>query len=162
MGRLEVEKALQEACASRKVQTAGDERPEGAVELVAHDTAGVNPVRRDRRMATRQNVDDWAAILLVRVGSILRGRILDLSSSGCRIRTDAHFPLGIYTRVETEFRVQGVLFRLGGVIQAIHDSNTVGIRFLDLSERKRQRVLELIDEIAALHAAKAPEDPAAA
>jgi len=43
-------------------------------------------------------------------------------------------------------------FRLGGVIQAIHDRNTVGIRFLDLSERKRKQVLELIGEIEQLRA----------
>jgi hypothetical protein len=77
-----------------------------------------------------------------------------LSLSGCRIRTDDRFPVGIYTRVETEFRLEGLPFRLGGVIQAIHDCNTVGIRFLDLSERKREQVLGLIGEIEQLRAAQ--------
>ncbi len=92
-------------------------------------------------------MDTSASILLVNVGSTLRGRILDLSLGGCRIRTDERFPVGIYTRVETEFRLEGLPFRLGGVIQAIYDRNMVGIRFLDLSERKRQQVLDLIGEI---------------
>jgi hypothetical protein len=61
--------------------------------------------------------------------------------------------VGIYTRVETEFRYQGLPFRLGGVIQAIHDRNTVGIRFLDLSQRKREQVLDLIGEIDQMRAA---------
>ncbi|MGB8028583.1 MAG: PilZ domain-containing protein [Terracidiphilus sp.] len=111
------------------------------------------PVGRERRQQSRHKVDTTAKILLVNVGSTLRGRILDLSLTGCRIRTDEHFPVGIYTRVETEFRYQGLPFRLGGVIQAIHDRNTVGIRFLDLSERKRNQVLELISEIDQLRAA---------
>ena len=107
---------------------------------------------RERRQQARHELDTSATILLVNVGSTLQGRILDLSLNGCRIRTDERFPVGIYTRVETEFRLQGLPFRLGGVIQAIHDRNTVGIRFLDLSERKRKQVLELIGEIEQLHA----------
>ena len=111
------------------------------------------PSHRERRQQSRHEVDTTATILLVNVGSTLRGRILDLSLTGCRIHTDDHFPVGIYTRVETEFRLEGLPFRLGGVIQAIHDRNTVGIRFLDLSERKQEQVLELIGEIEQLHAA---------
>jgi c-di-GMP-binding flagellar brake protein YcgR len=118
--------------------------------------------RRKRRRDTRQEVDNSAEILLVNVGSRLRGRILDLSPGGCRICTDVNFPVGIYTRVEVEFRIDGLPFRLGGVIQAIYDRKTVGIRFLDLSARKREQLLELIGEIAELDAATAPEDPAAA
>jgi len=112
------------------------------------------PVGRERRQQSRHEVDTTATIFLVNVGSTLRGRILDLSLTGCRVRTDEHFPVGIYTRVETEFRYQGLPFRLGGVIQAIHDRSTVGIRFLDLSSRKREQVLELIGEIDAMRAAE--------
>jgi hypothetical protein len=86
-------------------------------------------------------------ILLPNVDSSLHGRILDLSLTGCRIRTDERFPVGIYTRVETDFRPQGLPFRLGGVIQAIHDRNIVGIRFLDINEQKREQVSGLIGEI---------------
>src|SRR5271157_4040621 len=112
------------------------------------------PDLRDRRDASREAVDTKAVIFLVKIASTLRGRILDLSLSGCRIRTDERFPVGIYTRVETEFCLEGLPFRLGGVIQAIHNRNTVGIRFLDLSDRKRQQVVELIGEIGQLRAAQ--------
>ena len=89
----------------------------------------------------------------------MRCHILDLSLSGCRIRTEERFPVGIYTRVEIEFRLQGLPFRLGGVIQAIHDRNMVGMRFLDLSERKRQQVLDLIDEIEQMRAGRSTPTP---
>lgn len=112
---------------------------------------------RERRAQARHEVDTSATILLVRAGSTLPGRIVDLSLTGCRIQTDERFPVGIYTRVETEFRLEGLPFRLGGVIQAIHDRNTVGIRFLDLSERKRRQVLDLIAEIDELRAAQAQD-----
>jgi hypothetical protein len=107
---------------------------------------------RDRRTQTRLTVDTSAAILLINIGSVVLGRIKDLSLGGCRIQTDERFPVGIYTRVETEFRLAGEPFRLGGVIQAVHDQARllVGIRFLDMSERKRDQVTQLIQEIAAL------------
>jgi c-di-GMP-binding flagellar brake protein YcgR len=98
----------------------------------------------------REGVDTSAVIHLINVASRLTGRILDLSLGGCRIRTDERFPVGIYTRVETEFRLEGLSFRLGGVIQAIHDRHNVGIRFLDMSSRKREQVEQLIEEIELL------------
>jgi c-di-GMP-binding flagellar brake protein YcgR len=102
---------------------------------------------RERRVQSREEVDTKAVIFLINIASRLRGRILDLSPGGCRIRADERFPVGIYTRVETEFRLGGLPFRLGGVIQAIHDRRTVGIRFLDMSSRKREQVTQLIEEI---------------
>jgi len=108
------------------------------------------PARRERRQQSRHEVDTSAVIFLVNVASRLTGRILDLSLGGCRICTDERFPVGIYTRVETEFRLEGLPFRLGGVIQAIHDRRHVGIRFLDMSSRKREQVEQLVGEIEEL------------
>ncbi|MGO9317635.1 MAG: PilZ domain-containing protein [Terracidiphilus sp.] len=115
----------------------------------AHATnpSQAKPTGRDRREVMREAVDTTAVIVLIKIASRLPGRILDLSLSGCRIRTDERFPVGIYTQVETEFRLAGLPFRLGGVVQAIHDKQTVGIRFLDMSSRKREQVEELIRDI---------------
>jgi PilZ domain len=104
---------------------------------------------RERRAYPRYPVDTGATIFLVKIGSRLSGHILDLSLSGCRIRSDERFPVGIYTRVETEFRLEGLPFRLGGVVQSIHDRHNVGIRFLDVSERKREQVEQLIADMRA-------------
>ena len=107
------------------------------------------PAKRERRVQSRHEVDTSAVIFLINVGSKLCGRIVDLSAGGCRIRADERFPVGIYTRVETEFRLEGLPFRLGGVIQAVHDRDRrlVGIRFLDMSIRKREQLDQLIEEI---------------
>jgi hypothetical protein len=77
------------------------------------------------------------------------GSVLDISSGGCHIRTDRRFPVGIFRRVETEFCIEGVPLRLAGVTQAIYDPFNVGIRFLDVSERKRDQLLQLIEEVKA-------------
>ena len=109
--------------------------------------------KTDRRQYARYEVDTSAVIYLINVGSTLRGRIVDLSVGGCRIRTDAPFPVGIYTRVETEFYLEGLTFKLGGVIQSVHDRDRhlVGIRFLDMSDRKREQVEQLIEEIKQMY-----------
>jgi len=108
------------------------------------------PRRRERRVQSRHEVDTSAIIFLVNIAARISGRIQDLSMSGCSIHTDEHFPVGIYTRVETEFQLEGLPFRLGGVIQSLHKKNLVGIRFVDLGERKKQQLEQLIEEIEEL------------
>ncbi|MGA7340551.1 MAG: PilZ domain-containing protein [Terracidiphilus sp.] len=130
-----------------RAPSAADSEPETELKEQAPAAASPSPNRRERRSESRCDVDTSAVIFLVKIGSKLTGQILDLSLGGCRIRTAEKFPVGIYTRVETEFRIQGQPLRLGGVIQAIHDRHHVGIRFLDLSTRKREQVAELIMEI---------------
>ena len=129
------------------LELSAESEPSAPVPAPISSPADQASMPHDRRAQSRHEVDTSAVILLVKIASTLRGRIVDLSLGGCRIRTDERFPVGIYTRVETEFRLEGIPFRLGGVIQAIHNRHTVGIRFLDLSDRKRQQVAELIDEI---------------
>ena len=102
----------------------------------------------DRRSSSRHAVDTRANLILVKGAIRMPGQILNLSLGGCRVRTDDRFSVGIYTRVEAEFFLHGLPFRVGGVSQAILDKNTVGIRFLDMSDRRRDQLTELIAEIA--------------
>jgi PilZ domain len=101
------------------------------------------------RKQPRQPVDTNAVIHLVDLAAEARGRIADLSLGGCCIRSDERFPVGIFRRVEVEFRIEGLPFRLGGVTQALYDRHSVGIRFLDMSDRKREQLVQLVDEIKA-------------
>jgi len=101
----------------------------------------------ERREHPRREVDTAANLLLVKSGICMTGRIVNLSLGGCRIRTESPFRVGIYVRLEAEFRLHGLPFRIGGVSQAILDKNTLGIRFLDMSDRKREQLKELIAEI---------------
>jgi c-di-GMP-binding flagellar brake protein YcgR len=138
---------------SREWSATGAESEEPAEQLSKAPIA----IERERRLDRRCEVDTSAVIYLVKIGSKLNGQILDLSLGGCRIHTTERFPVGIYTRVETEFRLRGLPLRLAGVIQAIHDRNLVGIRFLDVSPRKREQIAELIDEIVEMRGVDAGE-----
>jgi c-di-GMP-binding flagellar brake protein YcgR len=111
--------------------------------------------QRERRAQPRHELNEYAAIYFINTAAMMRGRILNLSLSGCGIETKERFPVGIYTRVEVGFSVDGLPFRLGGVIQAIHDRRHVGIRFLEMSERNRGRVAELIEDLEEMRAAGA-------
>jgi c-di-GMP-binding flagellar brake protein YcgR len=102
---------------------------------------------RDRRSHSRHSVDTRVNLLLVKGGISMPGCILNLSQGGCRLRTDERLNVGIYVRVEAEFYLHGLPFRLAGVSQAILDKNTIGVRFLDMSERRREQLTELIAEI---------------
>jgi hypothetical protein len=126
--------------------------------LLPQTTVPSPPRASDRRTQRRHCVDTTATILFIDVGARAHGRIMDLSMSGCRIRTDERFPVGIYRRIETEFRLDGLPFRLGGVVQSLHDRHTVGIRFLDLSQRKQGQLAELIEEIDAARQSADPVD----
>jgi c-di-GMP-binding flagellar brake protein YcgR len=101
----------------------------------------------EHRKEPRHLIDASAVLYLVGMGSKMHGRVLDLSLGGCCICTNERFPLGIFRRVETEFHLQGLAFRLAGVTQSIHDRRLVGVRFLDVSERKRAQLAQLIKEI---------------
>jgi c-di-GMP-binding flagellar brake protein YcgR len=103
--------------------------------------------RAARRLEARHGVETSAVIRLINLAADVQGRILDVSLGGCHIRTDSRFPVGIFRRVEVEFRIEGLPFRLAGVTQAIYDPFNVGIRFLDMSDRKREQLQQLIDEI---------------
>lgn len=114
-------------------------------------SARVLPANRTaRRSEQRLGVDTSVVLHLINLAADVHGRIVDISLGGCHIRADRRFPVGIFRRVEIEFRIEGLPFRLGGVTQALYDPFSVGIRFLDLSERKRAQLLQLIDEIKAL------------
>jgi hypothetical protein len=133
---------------------AGSGWTEGAAE--AGPPSGTALERPERRGFPRHAVDASATLTLVKGGISMRGRIVNLSQSGCRVRTDERFQVGIYTRIETEFHLNGIAFRLGGVSQAILNPNTIGIRFLEMSERKRDQLSELIAEIAKAEQANRP------
>jgi hypothetical protein len=61
-----------------------------------------------------------------------------------------------------EFVLDGLPFRLPGVVQSLHDKFTTGIRFVNLSERKQEQLMVLMQEISeALEGAKEQPAPAA-
>lgn len=120
----------------------------GSAESESEAMAEASVRKRERRSSPRHAVDTSANLFLVKSGIAMSGKILNLSQGGCRLRTQERFQVGIYVRVEMEFYLHGLPFRLPGVTQSIQDQNTLGVRFLEMSERRREQLTELIAEIA--------------
>lgn len=109
---------------------------------------GPDGTSRERRGFARHAVDSEATVFLVDLRALIKGRLVDVSLGGCRIRSQEKFPLGIYRRVEVEFVLDRLPFRLAGVVQTLHDRYTIGIRLLDLSDRKREQLAALMEELS--------------
>ncbi|MGB8261777.1 MAG: PilZ domain-containing protein, partial [Terracidiphilus sp.] len=113
------------------------------------EAPGTGPVAgdRDRRASARFPVEEETRIFLIKHGVTLRCHILDISLTGCRIRAAERFPSGAMLRVEIGFRMRGFDFRLGGITQWTDGRNQAGIRFVEISERRRQDLREALGEV---------------
>lgn len=113
---------------------------------------------KKKRAHPRCKMGDEALLLLVNQGTSLPCRILDLSIGGCRIHTQDRFVAGMMVRIEVILKVLGMPFRLPGVTQWTNRKHLIGVRFIDLSDRKREQLAQLIEELRAQE--QAPGDPA--
>ena len=107
-----------------------------------------NRAKQNRRKDPRLTVDEPASLMLVHQGAAIPCRLVDLSLGGCQIRSQKPFLAGPMVRIEVVFRIVGETFRIAGVTQWTRQREWIGVRFLDVSERKRAALGQLIDEIA--------------
>jgi c-di-GMP-binding flagellar brake protein YcgR len=116
------------------------------------DSDGLTPIpdAHERRAYSRQKVDSKAVIFLINAGGQLRGRLLDLSLNGCRVKSDERSPVSTHTRVNVELLLDGLLFRLNGVIEANEDQRILRIRFEETSGRQREQVGQLMERMQTL------------
>jgi hypothetical protein len=105
------------------------------------------PRRRERREHERHDIDSLARVLFLSIHTRVAGKVIDLSLGGCRIRAQQPIPVGAYRRVEVEFMVDGLPLLLPGVTQSLHDKFTIGIRFVEMTDRKRSQLQTVIDEL---------------
>lgn len=100
----------------------------------------------NRRRHIRYVCEGHAEVLLPHGGLLLRGKILDLSLSGCFIQTAA-IKLERGTRVEVYFTARRLQFRVSGRVAVLHHRRGAGIVFEDLSPRSARQITELVGEL---------------
>jgi hypothetical protein len=76
--------------------------------------------------------------------------MVDLSLEACMVGMNQPFARGTQVRVEVEFQMRGLHFRLLGVTKAVHGKRTVEILFLEMSGRKRGDLTQVISELIGL------------
>ncbi len=118
--------------------------------MIVEEKAEVLPaVQEERRAFPRLAVEEAAGIVTLEQGVGFRCNVLDLSLSGCRLRTGLRFPGSAWDCVELSFKLRGVSLRFDGEIQWIDGQQKIGIRFVNLSDRRKAELAELLAEITA-------------
>jgi len=110
--------------------------------------------QQERRAYPRLAVEESTAIVTLEHGVGFRCSVLDLSMTGCRLRTSLRFPGAAWDSVEVSFKLRGVSMRFSGEIQWIDGQQKIGIRFLSLTDQRREELAEVLAEVKALNAEK--------
>jgi PilZ domain-containing protein len=101
-----------------------------------------------RRAERRFCVDRKAEIQVNRTAALFRGRIVDLSHSGCYIQTIASTCLPLDTAVEISFVLTGKAVRVSALSKRSKSRVGMGFRFVDLSEETRKLLKQFIKGLA--------------
>jgi hypothetical protein len=135
-----------------------DRAPVPAAETVIKPASG-----REHRRDDRYPVEGHAEVIVFgepRGTSLLRGRILDISVSGCFIQTIARVRLQPETKVEIFFAVKGKVIRAIGASRFSKSKVGIGFRFLAMSVEMQDKLDELINDARAAWMALSAESRA--
>ncbi len=107
--------------------------------------------KNDRRRSTRFSCGGDAKLTrLPSNGIILPGKIRDLSLHGCLI--DTTLPIDCGVRAEIVVRVNAASFRAVGEVRATRGGSGAGMEFVHLSAVGKDRLSDVIAELARLQA----------
>jgi hypothetical protein len=119
----------------------------GGGELAPGQLAPEELAAEEKRRHPRYRCDGYAEVFLPHGGLLFRGRIANLSVSGCYIETTmANLERG--TLIEAYFVTNQLQFRVQGNIAEVRKRSGVGISFLNVSPRRARQISTLIGELA--------------
>ena len=101
----------------------------------------------EKRRHPRYRCEGHAEVFLPHGGLLFRGRILNLSMTGCYIET-ALLNLERGTQVEVFFVTNRLQFRVLGNIAALRPKRGAGISFLNVSPRRALQIATMVSELA--------------
>lgn len=106
------------------------------------------PAREEeKRLHPRYGCEGDAEVFLPQGGLLFRGRILNLSQTGCYIET-ALLDLERGTQVEVFFVTNQLQFRVLGNVAALRPKRGAGIAFVNVSPRRALQIATLVQELA--------------
>jgi hypothetical protein len=104
----------------------------------------------DARHEKRYEVDGEAEVIVGSSGkgsSLLRGRILDLSSAGCYVQTLASVTVKRDTPVYIEFWVHAQFFRVRAASRFARTKVGLGFTFIDMDATTRERLCHVLERV---------------
>jgi hypothetical protein len=102
----------------------------------------------EARHEPRFNVEGEAEVIVGTTGkgsSLVRGRILDLSTAGCYIQTLARVAVQRGSQVHIEFWLHGQFFRVRASSRFSRTKVGIGFHFIDMDHETRQRLDNLVE-----------------
>lgn len=121
-------------------------QPLSVASSVAPPQPAVDAIGANRRRHPRFACEGRAEVCVPQGGLLFRGKILDLSLSGCFIAT-AFLNLERGTPVEVYFVTHQMQFRVAGRIAVLHPKRGAGIAFEALIPRRIRQIQELLKEL---------------
>jgi c-di-GMP-binding flagellar brake protein YcgR len=91
-----------------------------------------------------------AEVRVLPEGPCQSGVLLNLSKTGCCFLANEGLSFGEGSAVEVHLKVCGIDLRMAGVIRHVYKGRRAGIEFVQLSERKRSQIDELLVELFSL------------
>jgi c-di-GMP-binding flagellar brake protein YcgR len=101
----------------------------------------------ERRAQPRLRCKGTAEVRILHLGTTIAGTIDDLSAGGCCVLTEARFPPLEQPVVEVILTVNSSTLRVAGVIRNVQKERRAGIEFVDVTRRKAEQILELVEEL---------------
>lgn len=101
----------------------------------------------ERRRHERFLVEGDAEVLVAEGSQLFRGKVQDISLSGCFIETRARLRTVIGAPVEMVFRANGVMLRLSANVRTVRFGVGAGFLFEELSPHMRQELERLIETL---------------
>jgi len=102
----------------------------------------------DERVANMSSEDWSATVRFLQNDAVVSGALADLGLTGCEFKMGGVYPGAPASRVEVEFQMRGLHFRLAGVTTAVVARHAAKIRFVEMSARRREELVQVLDELA--------------
>jgi hypothetical protein len=112
-----------------------------------HDRRGA--MQEERRQHPRYAVDAPVEVLVSDGSLLFRGRVRDISLTGCYIQTEARLRLAQGTPVEMVFRFDDAIFRMVAASRMLRPGKGAGFLFLKMDGRMRAELEALIRALSA-------------
>lgn len=128
------------------------------MEAVGHKNA--EPQGAERRRHRRFSCEGYAEVVCSQPRVLFRGRIRDISLSGCFIETAARQRLDRLTEVELRFTASGRQVSSGARVMDVHLGKGVGFEFLLRDRSVQDSLLKLIESLREAADAMCPEPDA--
>ena len=115
-----------------------------STQLLQPTEDAITVAQAERRRTPRYRCHGRAEALVLFPETLLQGEIRDISTSGCFLETRARLRLDRYTKVDLNFRINGVPYHTVARIMGVRTGAGVGMEFFFDSQRDEMLFKKLI------------------